>query len=120
MSISNTKRETEDYVTINTYNTLNNEWRSSFELRSHIIESIRDKIDPNVERYHCEFCIFNETIRNVMVDHYYQYHEKELRELSGASTERKIDLLITNGSKSYGDPTIRYRTAQNIFDHMCD
>jgi hypothetical protein len=119
LHISNIKQETADYVTINIYNTLNNEWISSFELRSPIIE-LRGKIEPNVERYHCEFCNYFETKRSAIEDHYQNNHEKELREIPGSQICRKVDLLITNGSKSYEDITKRYRTAPNIIELIED
>ena len=54
-----------------------------------------------IEIYHCTFCGFKESHWNTMQDHYYFNHEKELHILPGERLDRKIDLLIINGEKSF-------------------
>lgn len=56
-----------------------------------------------IEVYHCSFCGFKESHWNIMQDHYYFNHEKELKQLPGPRLDRKIDLLIINGEKSFID-----------------
>ena len=54
-----------------------------------------------IEVYHCSFCKFNNDTRTAMENHYYYMHEKELEKIQGGHLSRKIDLLITNGDKSF-------------------
>lgn len=58
-------------------------------------------IECSLEVYHCVFCKFKDSNRSRMEHHYYFNHENELRGIVGASLSRKIDLLITNGDKSF-------------------
>jgi hypothetical protein len=61
---------------------------------SHLIECV-------IEVYHCSFCKFKESHRDSMQNHYYFNHEKELNKLPGNRLDRKIDILIINGEKSF-------------------
>lgn len=52
------------------------------------------------ELYNCSFCDFKELEWNKIRDHYY-IHINELKKIDGNRIDRKIDLLIINGPKSF-------------------
>jgi hypothetical protein len=58
-------------------------------------------IECSIEVYHCLFCKFKESHWDSMQNHYYFNHEKELRNQPGHRLDRKIDILIINGEKSF-------------------
>jgi hypothetical protein len=58
-------------------------------------------IECSIEVYHCSFCKFKQSHWDTMQDHYYFNHEKELKKIPGRRLDRKIDLMIINGEKSF-------------------
>lgn len=58
-------------------------------------------IECAIEVYHCSFCKFKESHWDTMQDHYYFNHEQDLKNIPGTSLDRKIDLLMINGEKSF-------------------
>lgn len=60
-----------------------------------------DLIECVIEVYHCSFCEFKESHWETMKDHYYFNHEQDLMNIPGNRLDRKIDLLIINGEKSF-------------------
>ncbi len=54
-----------------------------------------------IEVYHCAFCKFEDAMRSRMENHYYFNHAFEIEGFEGSFLSRRIDILITNGEKSF-------------------
>ena len=61
-----------------------------------------------IEVYHCYFCKYKNDMRSLIEHHYFFEHEENLKRIEGMELCRRIDLLITNGEKSY-DSSVLYQ-----------
>lgn len=73
-------------------------------------------VGDGIEVCHCAFCNYYESAHDIMENHYYYNHQKDLSAYPGSSLGSKIESLMINGDKSYGDPNKRCRLWPNLFD----
>jgi hypothetical protein len=64
-------------------------------------EEIRNDIECDLEIYHCKFCNYKYEVQHNLEDHYFECHEKEVRNVPGTHINNKVHWLIENGEKSY-------------------
>lgn len=113
---SRPKKNAHLYDTVRVFNTLEETWTVYYQIRPEPDLVSNVLVGDGIEVYHCAFCNYFESVDEVMEDHYYHNHDKELIACPGSDLGRKINLLMINGDKSYGDINKRYRLWPNLFD----